>query len=226
MLKHIKVSFGLICFFGVVTTVARLLDAAPFPGAPLFPPGPEWFDEQIVNFKEHFWLTQVHVLSALIFMLLAPFQFSSSFRANHLGIHKIMGKAFVLTTCISAFSGVGMGIFVPFGGVPEVMFVFLLAPIQLYCVYQALYHIKKREIARHREWMIRVFASGSGVVTMRAMDAILFYSTDINARTIFWVTLYLGVIVNLMVAEYWIRRTRKAKNVELPLRVNALNSEA
>jgi hypothetical protein len=72
---------------------------------------------------------------------------------------------------------------------------------------QGYRHIRRREIAQHREWMIRLFAIGLGISTFRVLLPLMMLlgATFTEAwDTVVW----LGFVVNAVVAELWINVTR------------------
>lgn len=71
----------------------------------------------------------------------------------------------------------------------------------------AVVAIRRRDVAHHREWMIRAFAIGLGIATMRIIAMpILFLIGDLRAAAL--VTFWSGWLLTLGAAELWIRRTR------------------
>ena len=81
--------------------------------------------------------------------------------------------------------------------------------------------IRRRQIARHREWMIRVFAFATAIATIRiafaAIDVALTQS-GMPPPDQFMFSVWTGWLVTLAAAEAWIRDTRRrvsaANNVE------------
>ena len=79
------------------------------------------------------------------------------------------------------------------------------AAAMFYFVYRALAHIRRREVAEHRQFMMRAFAVGGSVVTMRLLDGAFFELNMLPERTLFSLTLWIGLGLNLGLAEWWIR---------------------
>jgi hypothetical protein len=71
--------------------------------------------------------------------------------------------------------------------------------------------IRHREIARHREWMIRVFALAIAISTVRIVAGLLDIAlapVGVSPRTLFVISLWTGWIVTITAAELWIRHSR------------------
>ena len=79
--------------------------------------------------------------------------------------------------------------------------------------------IRKRDVALHREWMIRTFAIAIAISTVRVFGAVLDIALapmGIGPQAIFVLAVWAGWIVTVGVAELWIRRARPPV-VEAPL---------
>jgi hypothetical protein len=80
----------------------------------------------------------------------------------------------------------------------------------LICIVKGYWHIRRFEIAQHREWMMRAFAIGLGISTFRVLIPLLMMP-PLNATfpeawdTVTW----LGFVLNAAVADVWINVTRR-----------------
>jgi uncharacterized membrane protein len=72
----------------------------------------------------------------------------------------------------------------------------------------AYWHIRARRVARHREWMVRSFALAAFFITFSLWDPVLAAVTS-RSETGFAVAVLLGWLVNLVIAEVWLRRSRR-----------------
>jgi uncharacterized membrane protein len=59
-------------------------------------------------------VTQTHLISFLLFITLASFQFSASYRKKHLKWHRRMGRLFLGLTPFVAGSGLMLGVVITF----------------------------------------------------------------------------------------------------------------
>src|SRR6185437_2209575 len=81
----------------------------------------------------------------------------------------------------------------------------------LFALSKAFWHIRRREAALHREWMIRAFAIGLAVATIRPVVGIFFAVSRLTHRApheFFGSAFSLGFTIQLLVAEIWINATR------------------
>ena len=99
------------------------------------------------------------------------------------------------------------------GGPNESAATTLFAIVFLFSLSKAYEHVRKRRFALHREWMIRAFAVGFAVATIRPIVGIFFATsrlTHLTPHDFFGTAFWLGFTIQLMVAEIWINYTRRA----------------
>lgn len=207
--RFVNIVFVVWILVAFSAILSRWLDLAPPPGAAAQPPGPEWFESQIVLFGNHPWITQTHLFSSLLFILIVPFQFSTRFRSKNLKTHRILGRVFILCTPIVALTGLLLGVLIPFGGALETLFSALLFVLIIYSAYKGISFARKGRIDEHRAWMIRLFSWSMSIATMRIILGAFFYIQPWSDRDWFGISLNLGLLVNLVAAEFWITKTRK-----------------
>ena len=172
------------------------------------PPGPEWFNIQRELYRQHPWLTQTHLISSLLFIALASFQFSASFRKKHLKWHRRMGRLFLGLTLFVAGSGLMLGVVIPFGGRVETFYAVLLFALVLLAASKGFYHIKRRQIVQHRAWMVRLFSWSMSIATMRIVLGAFYSIQPWTDRQWFANSLHIALALNVLVAEWWLRRKK------------------
>jgi uncharacterized membrane protein len=157
-------------------------------------------------------LTLVHILPGLFFVVLGPLQFSSKFRKRHLQWHRRSGRILFLCGAVIGVSALVMSFAMPsIGGVNQAAATTLFGMWFLFALGKAFRHILRREIASHREWMIRAFSIGLAVATIRPIIAVFFATSPLSGltpRQFFGAGFWIGFSLHLIVAEVWIRRTR------------------
>jgi uncharacterized membrane protein YozB (DUF420 family) len=84
----------------------------------------------------------------------------------------------------------------------------------LFALIKGVVHIRAKEVALHREWMIRAFAIGLAVVTQRLIfiPALLAVAdpTEGSVATLSPVSFMVAFVVHSSLAEVWIRLTRRS----------------
>ena len=205
-----------LVFIGIVGTVLRtaiLLFQPDFGDAFVAQhPGLGIAHADDVRFARHASLTFVHVISAFFFAVLGPWQFVPRIRSKMLWFHRWSGRVFVISATVAGVSGLLLGFTtaMELGGVSEAAPIFVFAPILLFSLGKAMFHILRREVAQHREWMLRVFAIGLGAGTDRivALPFLLSPSVRQAPGEFIGITFWISFTINVVAAELWIRYTR------------------
>lgn len=159
-------------------------------------------------FAGHSILTFLHVILGGIFLTLAPFQFSSRIRSRHVRFHRWSGRALVLVALPLGLSGLLLAALFPFGGPAAASAAFVAGTLFLVALVRAFDAIRRRDVARHREWMIRMFSVGLGIATVRVVSLLLFAITRARFQDIAGFSFWIGWVSTFAAAELWIRHTR------------------
>ena len=163
------------------------------------------------GFAAHPLLTLIHIIPGL-FMLLAPLQFVKRLRINYPNVHRFMGYIVLVSGAIIGSTALIMGFTMPIGGITETLAVTLYGIAFLFSLAKAYLYIIKRKTALHREWMIRALAIGLAVSTTRPIVGIFFATSRLTGLTVqqfFGIAFWIAFTSHIIVAEIWIRRTRK-----------------
>ena len=170
-------------------------------------------DVELVDrrFAVHPFVTLLHVIPGGLFLLLAPLQFSERVRRGHVRLHRWSGRSLLPLAFVSAASGLYFGLLMPYGGTGEAAAIALFGGIFLVAVSRAFLAIRRRQMARHREWMIRAFAVAIGTSTVRLVALVLDLTltpAGVAPRDAFVLSIWIGWILTLAAAELWISYTR------------------
>jgi uncharacterized membrane protein len=118
-------------------------------------------------------LLMPHALAGIIATALGPFQFSTRFRQRHLSLHRLMGKIYVISVCVAA----PMAFVLSFRGftVPMEFMGGLQASLWFLCTAAAFITARNRQIAVHRQWMVRSYAFTLNFIFSRLLNFIPAY---------------------------------------------------
>ena len=168
-----------------------------------------YFDEFNRWFATHPILTFVHIVPGGLLLILAPFQFSSGIRTRYIRFHRWSGRVVALAALPVGLSGLLLGAVFPFGGPLASSAVFISGAVFLVAVARAFIAIRRRDVVRHREWMIRMFSIGIGISTVRIVGLVLLaiiptISLELRTGLSFW----LGFALTFAAGEFWVRHTR------------------
>ena len=164
-------------------------------------------------------LTLAHIIPGLAFVILVPFQLSRSWRNRHLRAHRWMGRAAMVLGIIIGLSALAMSSN-PVGGAVEVWATIFFDSFFLFALANAYLHIRRREIALHREWVIRAMAIALGIATVRPVMGIFFATSRLTSLTphqFFGIAFWIGFSLTYLAGELWIRYTRVPMKVASPM---------
>ena len=161
----------------------------------------------------------LHIVSSVIYCIFGAFQFAPIFRRRHPALHRGAGRMLVPCGLLAALSGLWMTQFYPTGIEPPASFdgpslriIRLLAgSAMVLCLCLGFAAIRRREIPRHRAWMMRGYALGLSAGTQAFTHLPWFLFPSIHgelARTLF---MGAGWVINLAVAEWLILRGYQRK---------------
>lgn len=158
-------------------------------------------------------LVLTHILPAMLFMVLGPLQFVRSLRSRYPQIHRWSGRIFLAASAVVGISGLKLAFGKTIGGLDEKAAITLFGTFFLIALAKALWHALRREFAQHREWMIRGYAIGLAVATIRPIMGTFFAAALMSGHkpqpaeffgTAFWI----GFTLQTIAAEIWINYTR------------------
>lgn len=161
------------------------------------------------GFAKHPALTLIHILPGALFLVLAPLQFVANLRQKHPRIHRWTGRVLVACGLIIGISALVMSYTMNIGGPNETAATTLFAIVFLICLLKAYRHIRRREVGRHREWMIRAYGVGLGVATTRPIVGAFFAFRRLTPHEFFGIAFWLGFTMTFLAAEAWVDSTRQ-----------------
>jgi uncharacterized membrane protein len=163
------------------------------------------------GFAKHPVLTMVHIFPGLLFVVLGPLQFVRGLRSRRPALHRWTGRIVVASGLIIGSTALIMSPQMAVGGTSETAATMLFGTLFLFSLIKAFVSIRQRKIAVHREWMIRAFAIGLAVTTVRPIVGIFFATsplTHLTPHDFFGAAFWLGFTITAIVAEVWINYTR------------------
>jgi uncharacterized membrane protein len=228
-----RVLWGAVIFLALIGTAVatrRMVKVVPVvlhgyrPPPPASNPVAAQFGALDDLFAHYPVLTLIHIAPGLLFMLLGPLQFNSTIRARHLRWHRWSGRVFVACGLVIGISALVMSFRMPaIGGVNQAAATTLFGTYFLLALSRAFWLIRRREVALHREWMIRAFSIGLAVATIRPIMGIFFATSRFSGLTpheFFGIAFWIGFVLHLMAAEARIHLTQSRRRLaparELP----------
>jgi uncharacterized membrane protein YozB (DUF420 family) len=154
----------------------------------------------------------IHIIGASLFCILGAFQFAPGFRRRRPAWHRRVGRLLVPCGLAAGLSGLWMTQYYPLYPhlQAELLYGFrmLFGSAMVLSIALGLAAILRRDIARHRAWIIRGYAIGQGAGTQALVGLPWFLIfgnlSELNNA------LMMGAcwLINIAVAEWIIRRTQ------------------
>lgn len=151
----------------------------------------------------------LHIVSVTVFALLGAFQFPPGFRRRRPRWHRIAGRLLAPAGLIAALSGLWMAHFYPwpeFDGTLLYVLRLIFGTAMAGSILLGVVAIRRRDFAAHRAWMIRGYAIGMGAGTQFFTHLPWMLFPDLQSETLRAALMAAGWVINLVVAEWIIRR--------------------
>jgi uncharacterized membrane protein len=184
-----------LSLFGVISISSALSGSAPLDAA----------------FTQHVPLTMLHIFPGLVFVVLGPLQFVETLRTRKPWVHRRIGYVVLTSGLATGVTALMMTTRTAIGGATERAATALFGVLFLVALTRAFACIRQRQVALHREWMIRAFSLGLAVATIRPIVGAFFATQRITRLTppeFFGIAFWLGFTMHLIAAEAWINHTR------------------
>jgi len=151
----------------------------------------------------------LHVISSVTFFILGAFQFSPSLRRSKPVWHRRAGYILIASGLVSALSGAWMAYFYPplvgTGTAVAIIRIGVAACIAVF-ICSGFLAIRDRNVAAHRAWMMRAYALAIAAGTQPITLAPLIVFPQLYGELGYTLGLTAGWVLNLVVAEWLIRR--------------------
>lgn len=157
--------------------------------------------------------TALHVVLGGIYLALAPFQFVRAIRDRWLGYHRWTGRVLVGMGVVVGLTALFMSLVIPTSGWSERVILSPFAVLFGVALVNGFRHVRAGRIAHHREWMIRAFAVGLAIATMRVLFIptliVLGDPTEAQIALSSIASFTAAFVLHVVVAELWIRGSRQ-----------------
>lgn len=178
-------------------------------------------DDYAERFVAHPWLAYLHIAPGMVYLFLAPLQLTRRFRTQHYTVHRRLGRVLLSCALVSGVLAMVFGLFYSWGGVLEASASLIFGAWFVACLVLAFRAIRAQDVIRHRRWMIRAFAVGVGIGTIRIWIGIFTTLTisrnggpeglTLPDQLTFGLSFWLAFALHVAIGEWWLRRTPDAR---------------
>ncbi len=150
----------------------------------------------------------IHITGASLFLLLGAFQFVPNLRSRFPRWHRVAGRVTLVAGLCAAFAGLWMTATYPAAANPDFLFVLRMTVGTGWAasLILAFLAIRKRDVARHKEWMIRAYAIAAGAGTTVITFGLWYLVTGEDTPQVSAMSQAAAWSINIAFAEWIIRR--------------------
>jgi uncharacterized membrane protein len=168
-------------------------------------------------------LLLVHIFTAFLALLIGPLQFWESFRLKYARFHRLIGIVYLGCLGVSATTGVVITAYEE--SFTKQLAFLTLTMLWLVTGWKGFAAIRRRDVRAHRIWMMRNYAVTLVAITARVIVplcmllylALRGFSVSEGVprivEDVLQVNIWLGIVLNLMVAEWVIGRKKAGGKV-------------
>lgn len=151
----------------------------------------------------------LHVAGGAAFAILGPIQFGRVLAGRYGRLHRVLGRVFVTAGAMIALSAMGLLWRFPGAYSPAMSGGRLLFGIALgVALVLAVRAIRRRDVRRHRDWMIRAYAIGVGATAVSMVFFPIYVVTGQAPTGLAADAAFLGAwVACIALAEVVVRRT-------------------
>jgi uncharacterized membrane protein len=195
---------GTVVLIGIVLAFAgiRIAEDWPFIAAGLRP-SPEAYQYPYVV---HPVLAYLHILPGVIYLLGAPLQLWRRFRERHFTMHRRLGRVVLAAGLLSGVYALVFGWLHSYGGVAQALATAVFGGGFVTSLVLAFVAIRRGDVARHRRWMIRAFALGVAVGSIRIWIWLFQVFGLLSFPASFAVGFWVAFTMHAIAAELYLRR--------------------
>jgi uncharacterized membrane protein len=151
------------------------------------------------------WLAYLHVVPGVVYLSLAPFQLWRGFRNRHLELHRRIGRVALVAGIVSGIFAIAFGIFLSWGGGAQAAASLVFGAWFLFSLGSAYRAIRHGAVTTHRRWMIRAFAVGLAVGTIRIWIGLFEGFGLLDFRDAFGAAFWIAFVMHVAAAELYLR---------------------
>ena len=157
------------------------------------------------SFRAHTVPVLIHTTFGPLALLLGIVNLLPAMRRRRWALHRLLGRIYMISSLTLGIAGGYLALFAAGGTIARLGFSCLAAGTVL-TIVAGYVSIRKRNIAKHREWMLRSYALIFGAVTLRMWMPLLIIAYGGEFTPAYRIVAWLSWVPNILWAEWTIRR--------------------
>jgi uncharacterized membrane protein len=167
----------------------------------------------------------LHILAVIPYTIVGAFQFSSGFRRRKRAWHRAAGRVLGVLGLVAALTGLWMTLFYPWAegdGLGVYLERIVFGTGMVVSIVLGIDAVRRRDFASHGAWMVRAYAIGLGAGTQVLTHLPWFLLVGKPGESARAVLMGAGWVINVIVAEWIIRKGQTRRVVDPRLHARAL----
>ncbi len=185
----------------VVFAVVRVVSDSANLASGTLPPA----DDFARRYAQHPGLAYAHIVPGMLYLFGALVQLSARIRTRHGDWHRRLGRVVAPLGVAAGTTGLVVGVVMPWGGRAESLASALFGAWMAVALVVAVRAVRAGDVAAHRRWMVRAFAVGLAVATIRLWVGLFEATGLVGFRAGFGLAFWLAFTMHAAIAEWWLR---------------------
>jgi uncharacterized membrane protein YozB (DUF420 family) len=145
-----------------------------------------------------------HIILGILALLVGAYQLTNKSRKN-LKKHRLSGRIYGVSILLNVLLVPYISMYAT-GGISSTIAFIVLDIFWLLTTAIAIIYIRRNNVTRHREWILRSYAVTFVFVTFRFFLLIIQFSTHTSFSISFPVSVYLSIIINLLITQAYLNK--------------------
>ncbi|KAH8936165.1 hypothetical protein BDL97_17G070000 [Sphagnum fallax] len=150
-------------------------------------------------------LWQMHSVCALVYLVISPLQFNSTWRNKHLLMHRRLGYVHAFFTVVASITGGWMMVKHSEIGPLGLVLNRIVSPWCIITLVLSINAARRRDVQSHRRWMLRSAAIGYGLVYTRFLPGLISLMFFCTMDTALECSFFIVWVVNPLLLEMYIQ---------------------
>ncbi|MGV3463763.1 MAG: DUF2306 domain-containing protein [Heyndrickxia sp.] len=151
-----------------------------------------------------------HILLGSVALLIGAYQLMSKSRKNK-KLHRLLGRIYGFSILFNVLVVPYISMYAT-GGTPSTIAFLVLDIFWFLTTVVAIIYIRRKNVLKHREWMLRSYAITFVFVTFRMILLLIQFLTQASFNISFPLAVYLSIAINLLITQIYLsKRTRSLK---------------
>lgn len=162
--------------------------------------------DQILT-DHNLWISmiRIHILLAIIALITGPLGVIKAIRNKSREFHRWNGRIYVMSIILNFIPGVYVSFFAT-GGLPSIFGFLILNTLWLITTILGYWYIKRQKVMLHSQWITRSFFLSFANIIIYIIVTLLHHLMNFPYGDSYTIAVWLSWSLNLLVAEFMIRR--------------------